>query len=288
MNPKTCKSFLFCPEERTLVLMKAGYPIQECKKCGHRFTEVQEAAIHLQEVYSDDYFYGGKQGYPNYLDEKDNLFKAGQKYAKIIAKYAQPGEVLDVGCAAGFILKGFEKAGWHCHGIEPNDTMASYGRNELNLDIQTGSLETFKPNQKFDLINLIQVIGHLYDFDKALINVADLLNPGGLVLVESWNMKSSIARLMGKDWHEYSPPSVVHWFSDKTLAQAFSYYGFMLLKKGRPSKKININHGLSLIDESFPEFIFKKTLLKIFSQVVGKFNIPYPPIDLKWYLFKKL
>jgi len=33
-------------------------------------------------------------------------------------------KVLDIGCAAGFILKGFEDSGWICRGIEPNETMA--------------------------------------------------------------------------------------------------------------------------------------------------------------------
>jgi 2-polyprenyl-3-methyl-5-hydroxy-6-metoxy-1,4-benzoquinol methylase len=63
---------------------------------------------------------------------------------------------------------------------------------------------------RFDLINMIQVIEHVYDLDKALQNVARLLKEDGLVLVESWNMKSIVARMMGKRWPEYNPPSVVH------------------------------------------------------------------------------
>ena len=166
--------------------------------------------------------------------------------------------------------------------------MASYGRNELHLNIQTSGLETYQAHEKFDLVNLIQVIGSLYDLDKSLFITSNLLNQGGFVLVESWDMKSLVARLMGKNWHEYCPPSVITWFSDKTLVQLFKYYGFGLVDKGRPTKKININHGISLFDESFPGFIFKKSILKFFSRTVGKYNIRYPPVDLKWYLFKKL
>ena len=84
--------------------------------------------------------------------------------------------------------------------------MASHGRNKFKLDIKTGSIETFETSERFDLINLIQVIGHVYDVDKALQNVAHLLKQQGLVLVESSNLNSAVARILGKRWHEYSPP----------------------------------------------------------------------------------
>ena len=58
------------------------------------------------------------------------LYNYGLRYAKIIAKYSKPGKVLDVGCAAGFILRGFKDSGWDVYGIEPNETMAGYS--ELN------------------------------------------------------------------------------------------------------------------------------------------------------------
>jgi SAM-dependent methyltransferase len=285
---RTCTSIINCGEEKVLLLTKNGYPIKECKRCGHRFTQLQDVKNHLKEVYSDDYFFAGKDGYPDYLREKDLLYKSGLNYSKIIAKYTKPGRVLDVGCAAGFILKGFEKSGWECYGVEPNDTMANYGRTELKLNIQTGGLETYDSGRKFDLVNLTQVIGSLYDLDKSLSTVSNLLDKDGMVMVESWDMKSFIARVMGKNWHEYCPPSVVTWFSDSTLIQLFEYYGFKLKAKGRPVKRININHGISLFDESFPKFPFKKPILKFFSRVIGKYNMRYPPFDLKWYLFSKV
>ncbi len=288
MNPRTCESFLNCTEERKIILTKKGHPIKQCNKCGHRFTKIENAENHLNEVYSDAYFFEGKDGYPNYLEEKDLLFKSGTNYARILSKYMKPGEVLDVGCAAGFILKGLETAGWHCHGVEPNDKMAAYGRNELKLDIKTGGLEDYKSDIKFDLISMIQVIGHFFDLDKAIENSSNLLNQHGFVLVESWDMNSFMAKMMGSNWHEYSPPSVINWFSDDTLQQLFNYHGLSLVAKGHPSKKININHGISLVDESFPKFIFKKPILNFFSRLLGKYNVPYPAVDLKWYLFKKL
>lgn len=285
---RNCTTFLNCKEEEATYLEKNGFLIKECKVCRHRFSKIPEVKNHIKEVYSDDYFLAGKQGYPNYLNEKDILIKSGIKYAKLISKYTAPGKVLDVGCAAGFILKGFEQSGWQCSGVEPNNTMASFGRNELNLDIVTGNLESFETNERFNLINMIQVIGHFINLDEAFKNLSLLLIQNGLVLVESWDMASGYAKLMGKNWHEYSPPSVINWFSDKTLIQLFNHYNFELVAKGRPSKKINIEHGFSLFDEITPEFFFKKKLINFSKQAIGKYNIIYPPLDIKWYLFKKM
>ncbi|MEP7166124.1 MAG: class I SAM-dependent methyltransferase [Ferruginibacter sp.] len=284
---KVCSSFLDCTEERIPLFTRKGYLIKECKTCGHRFTEIKDIDNHLAEAYSDDYFFEGKDGYPNYLEEKDMLLKSGAKYTRVIAKYIKPGKVLDVGCAAGFILKAFDNAGWECYGVEPNDSMASYGRKELGLDIRTGGMETFNPDQKFDLINLIQVIGSLYDLDKAMENISKLSKKDGLVLVESWDRESLAARFFGRNWHEYCPPSVVHWYSDKTLNQLFNYHGFKIIAKGRPSKTINLKHGLAIIAENSAKSKLKKRLFNFLSRTLGNVAVPYPPVDVKWYLFKK-
>ena len=273
--------------ERLSFLVKDGHTIYDCKQCGHRFLEIKDYDNHVHEVYSDDYFFEGGQGYPNYLEQKDILTRYGINYAKILAKYRKPGKVLDVGCAAGFILNGYVQSGWEGYGIEPNKTMVEYGRKNLHLDITNAVLESFKSTRKFDLISLIQVIGHLHDLDKSMELLNDLLNEEGYILVESWDMNSLFAKIMGKHWHEYSPPSVVNWFSDKTLTQLFSFYGFKLISKGRPLKKVSVEHGISLVKATTPEFYLKNKVLDFFNKKLGKYNLPYPPLDLKWYLFQK-
>lgn len=284
---KNCTSIKTCEEKRKLLFEKDGYNIFSCERCSLTFTEIKDTETHVEKVYSDEYFFEGKAGYPNYLIEKDLLYNYGLRYAKIISRYIKPGSLLDIGCAAGFIMKGFEDASWKVNGIEPNNTMAAYGRENLNLDIQTGSFENFTTTNKFDLVTMIQVIGHFYDIDKALLRIKSLLKQDGLVLVESWNKDSLVAKMMGKNWHEYSPPSVVNWFSDETLAGLFSSYGFRLVAKGYPPKKISIKHAISLLKEKSPDFFLVRKFYSGLERLVGKLNINYPPLDVKWYLFKQ-
>lgn len=289
MLKKTCGSVLNCSEEKALYLVKNGYEIRQCKKCGHRFIQLETMENRLQEVFSDAYFFDPKEGcYPDYFLGKDIMLRSGAEYAKIVSKYIKPGKLLDVGCAAGFILKGFENAGWSGKGLEPNDTMASYGRKELNLDIITGGFEEFVTTEKFDLVNWIQVMCTFHDVDKAIINLHSMLNENGLALVESWDMNSLAAKMMGKYWHEYCPPSVLNWYSDRTLTELFQYHNFELVAKGRPVKRIMINLALARFDEGSPKFPLKKSMLKFFDKTLGKYSMRYPPVDVKWYIFRKI
>ena len=282
-----CKIYEECYEDKILLMNKNNYPIFDCQRCLRRYSVINNSEIHLSQVYSDDYFFEGKDGYSDYLEEKDILFNTGVRYAKKIGKHSKPGRILDVGCAAGFILNGFESAGWKGQGIEPNATMAAYGKKELNLDIHVGGLEDFNSDQKFDLVSLIQVIGHFYDIDRSMENISNLLRPNGLVLVESWDMKSLIARLFGKNWHEYSPPSVINWFSDKSLKNLFKNYGFKLIDSGYPVKKIALTHAFSLVENKLPNFLLKDKIFHFMTNSLRKMVFIYPPFDLKWYIFQK-
>lgn len=275
------------PEKKQFLFEKKGIPILNCNDCDHRFAKIENINGHVSAVYSDSYFYDGNDGYPNYLEEENILRSSGKRYARIISRFTKPGEMLDVGSAAGFILSGFREAGWNCEGIEPNDTMAGFGRNHLSLNISTGSFEQFKSRKKYDLITLIQVIGHFYNLNKAILNVSEYLKPGGLALIESWNRNSLYARVMGRNWPEYSPPSVLHYFSDTTLTKLMNSVGLHLIGKGHPIKQINLKHAASLIESKLPESHLKRKLFSCFSGVAGKLPLLYPFLDLKWYLFQK-
>ncbi len=189
----------------------------------------------MEDIYGDDYFVGGGAGYDDYFAEGEMLIRHGRRYAKILARHAQPGTVLDVGAAAGFILRGPIEAGWRGQGLEPNRTMVAYGLSDVGVNINCGTLEDMAQSnltddvssrESYDLISMIQVVAHFYDLDRAFRCASSLTRPGGLWLIETWNRSSLTARLLGRWWHEYSPPSVVRWFDPDELARVVARYGF--------------------------------------------------------------
>ncbi len=242
--------------------------------------------MHLSQVYSDSYFTDGKDGYPDYLLEQEILIEHGYWYSKIISKYSPPGRMLDVGAAAGFIMLGFKNSGWECTGLEPNQHMVDYGRDQLRLDMKCGYIENINTDEQYDLVSLIQVIGHVFNLDLALQNISKIIKNKGLLLVECWDRGSLAARFQGRKWQEYSPPSVINWFTKKCLNQKINQYGFKLIRQGRPKKRISFKHAISILTNKFPVFKFLCRFLKI---ILGNkdFFITYPPIDIFYSIYKK-
>src|SRR4051794_15937989 len=102
-----------------------GYAVLDCTTCGHRFADIAADEAHVAAVYDDSYFNGGGAGYSDYLIEGEMLRKRGQIYADRLEKTVKKkGRMLDVGAAAGFILKGFIDRGWEGIGLEPNVAIA--------------------------------------------------------------------------------------------------------------------------------------------------------------------
>lgn len=275
-------SCVFCGRTASQFMEKRGIAILHCSGCEHLFADLSLAHDHVENVYGSDYFFGGKDGYPNYLDEAPLLEQRGRRYARLLRRYTEPGEQLDVGAAAGFILKGFEAGGWSGTGLEPNAEMVQFGNEKLGLELIRGTLETCNLKRQFDLVSLIQVVAHLNDLPTAFTKLRSLTRDGGLLLVETWNQKSLTARLLGKYWHEYSPPSVLHWFTPDRLADVLRQYGFERVAQGRTLKWISLRHAVSLSSFVLGDGVSKRLQEKIPTSL----RVPYPSEDLFWGIYR--
>lgn len=273
-----------CKSPSRQVFQKHGYWIYDCERCQHRFVPIAATSQHVAQVYDDSYFNSTGAGYPDYLGESDMLIAHGRRYGKLLTRYMQPGTVLDIGAAAGFILKGLTESGWEGAGIEPNANMAHHARNVLGLDVTAGALEDFQTAQTYDLVTMIQVAAHFYDVPRALAKAAAMTKPGGYWLVETWNRDSFVARGLGQNWHEYSPPSVLHWWTPAVLRDTVREYGFETIAQGRPEKWLNGAHAKSLV-----QFKLEKSPLRVLlGMIPDKLPIPYPTFDLFWALYRKV
>ncbi len=269
-----------CESPSNFVFPAKGINVRDCVVCNHRFAELDSADDLVSEVYDDSYFKGGGAGYPDYAAEADLLIKRGRMYADVIKRYTRAGTMLDVGSACGYLLKGFLDRGWRGIGLEPNESMVRAARRDMGVPVLQGTLESIESEGRFDLVTMIQVIGHFYDPAKAFKIAGSLLNENGLMLVEAWNRASFAAKVFGKRWHEYSPPSVRQWYSPASLTCFLEQLGFDLIANGRPAKHISGGHAKSLLKYHMGES-------RVFNVIPDKARIPYPGGDLFWGLYRK-
>jgi SAM-dependent methyltransferase len=278
---------VICQQPSQRLFNTAGYSIRQCAACDHQFAELPETAGHVKRHYDDGYFTGGGAGYSDYRREERLLVHRGRWYARLMARYCRPGSICDVGAAAGFTLVAFRELGWRAFGIEPNRSMGDFARQQFGLDVITGSFEDSPIDDDFDLVTMLQVLPHFIDPAGALLKAARLIKPGGHLLIETWDRGSWTARLLGKSWHEYNPPSVLHWFTRTGLVQLAQKAGFEQVAVGRPSKWIDAAHAKTVLRNKANGSALNSIALGFARLIPDRLALPYIATDLFWIVLRR-
>ncbi|MEX2264596.1 MAG: class I SAM-dependent methyltransferase [Bryobacteraceae bacterium] len=221
------------------------------------------------------------------MSEADILRAHGRNYARLMGRFMKPASVLDVGAAAGFVLKGFIDSGWTGKGIEPNARMAGFARTELGLNVDLAPLESYSGAERFNLIVMIQVVAHFFDVRRAFEAAAGLTRPNGFWLIETWDRKSWTARILGKHWYEYSPPSVLRWFTPDDLKRLAKQFGFEEVARGHPVKRISGAHAKSLLQYKLSKHWLGSVTVRAMEIIPNRLVLPHPSEDLFWMLLQK-
>lgn len=97
-----------------------------------------------------------------------------------------PMRVLDAGCGWGITLEALEKAGFESTGLDVSprilDRLDAPGRQLVEADLTQPWPKNSVP-ETFDAVLALDVIEHLDDDRAALENIAELVKPGGLLVV---------------------------------------------------------------------------------------------------------
>jgi SAM-dependent methyltransferase len=226
-----------------------GHAIAACGACGVAYTETEEGGPDPETMYSEGYFTEGGAGYPDYVrDEPTHRRQARATLRKLGALGIAPGRLLDVGCAAGFFLDEARLAGWDVQGCDVSAYAAEHARTALGLDVRKGRFSDLAlPAGDFDVVTLLNVFEHLPDPRRVVAALERIVRPGGHVVIETWDRGSTVARLMGRRWHQYAPPTVLFFYDRASLGRLFGGDAWEAFRWTRASKWISLAHGLSLL-----------------------------------------
>lgn len=219
---------------------RGTFPLVECRGCGLRFLSVQPAPAALGELYSAEYFERDFRCGRSETDVYDEAMYRAEDDGLLaeFARYRSPGRLLEVGCAAGWLLKHAAERGWKVQGVELSDAAVAHART-LGLDVHHGELHgAALPGGSFDLAYMGDVLEHVPDCRGVLAEVARVLRPGGVLYLRGPATTNSLARALalaaygalGREIVLREPPYHLWEFTPRPLAALFRAVGLEVVE----------------------------------------------------------
>lgn len=228
--------------ERTLKFRDPPFEVVTCSGCGLVYVTPRLQGQALIDVYGEGYWKSDDpkaRGYADYAREAALYLRTFEKRMALVQRWLpHAARILDVGCAAGYFLRVVQRHGHDVHGVELSPAIAHEAVKALGAErVHIGTLDTavaamdYQP-ASFDLITMWDVVEHIPDPQPVLRRVRELLQPSGHLLLETQNVASRWARLLGRNWHHYKHAEHLYHFSPDTIRRLLGDCGFRLVDIG--------------------------------------------------------
>jgi 2-polyprenyl-3-methyl-5-hydroxy-6-metoxy-1,4-benzoquinol methylase len=113
--------------------------------------------------------------------------------------------------------------------LELSKYVVDYAKYRLGLNVVQGTIDDAKfPNAFFDMITLWDVFEHTKNPMQVLAECRRIMRPGGVLIIETLNVDSFLARILRSRWPLYTPPYHLSYFSRRTIGLALHENGFNL------------------------------------------------------------
>lgn len=246
-----------CGDRRSGAFDVGTYTYAVCGKCNSAWlTPIPDDS---ESLYGAGYFDGASSdGYWDYAGDAVLLrANSSDRIARAGDVTAERPTLLDIGCAFGYGLDAGRDEGWNVIGVEASSHARAVAQNSGHQVVAT--ISEVPDGCVADLVIFGQVLEHMPDPLGELRAARERMAADGLILVETWNRDSRIARVMGHRWQQVSPPSVVHLFTEKGLLALLRRVGFTGVYVEPWSKRISVATVLGIAQGKAPS-VFRKPL----------------------------
>lgn len=218
------------------------YRVVRCDDCSMVWVTPRFDDEALREVYGEDYWQSESpktKGYSDYAKDADLYLKTFRRRHRLVRRYLPQGQarILDVGCAAGYFLRVMAEKGHEVRGVEVSDAIAARAVEHLGADrVHIGTLDSVPEDKQgyargsFDLVTMWDVIEHVPDPKQLLEEAKAMLRPGGHLILETQNVDSRFATLLGLKWHHFKHQEHIFHFNPGTVRRVLEQAGFEVVK----------------------------------------------------------
>lgn len=252
-NIQTTVSIPDCPvcghESCEHAVEQRGFHVYNCSVCETLFVHPRPDEQFLRNWYGEE---EKKKRWNNDLQQaieanhKQNEFNYSHYY-KILQESVQlsgKGKVLDIGCYDGLFLQRFKTLGYECTGIDLNEGLLRYGRENYDLDLRCGTVFDFHfPANTFNIIIFHQVLEHQADPVAFIAEVKRILSDDGIIFFSVPNAGALRYQLQRQFLHAgginsmLDLPNHLYYFSKrslKTLLDNIKFTAIIIKSYGQP------------------------------------------------------
>lgn len=262
---------------------------------GHRYVKCDACGAALlatvpkgdpASLYDAGYFvrHDDRGGYVDYeRDEPLHRANARRRVARCLETLGPVtgGEchpAIDVGCASGYTLDAFGASGFRAIGVDISDWALARCA-ELGHEAVRTLDEAIDRAGSADVVSFFQSLEHLDDPARAVGLASGVLRSGGVVIIETWDRRSMVARLLGARWHQVNPPTVLHHFTRDGLSRPLVANGFDVRAISTTSKLVSPELLMGVLTQRSRRFSgYAVRLLRAIR--VSRLPIPYRAGDL--------
>ena len=202
-------------------------------------SDAAPVVVVIHEIYGAEYWRSDTprtKGYANYTEDERLYLKTFRRRMKFVDRFIpERARVLDVGCAAGYFLRVMRDRGHDAYGIEVSEAIASEAVERVGEGrIHVGTLGSVPEarqgfaHESFDLVTLWDVLEHIPDPQSLLRQARSMLKPDGCLIVETQNVDSRFATMLGPRWHHYKHQEHIYHFNPATARRLLEQSGFAI------------------------------------------------------------
>ena len=220
-----CKSngfsdFLTCKD---YTASKENFSIVRCTACDFVFTNPRPKQDEIGRYYQVENYIshtGTQTGLVNKLYHFARRFTLKQKL-DLVNSLVKKGALLDIGCGTGNFLQVVKSNGWRVTGVEPDPSAKKLAIETCGETIHEESFLLKEHSTKFDIITMWHVLEHVHELDQRIIQLKNLLQPNGRIIVAVPNCASKDAKHYGAYWGAYDVPRHLYHFKPQDIKTLF-------------------------------------------------------------------
>jgi SAM-dependent methyltransferase len=155
-----------------------AWSVVQCRRCSLGYLNPRPTTSEMARYYPETYFAHRTASNP--------------RYARQAARIGgEAGDLLEIGDARGDFLRIMQRRGWRVVGLEPSSAM---GAGDVTILRARFPAECPLPKESFDVIAAWSVFEHLHDRGTAFNRCAEVLRPGGRLVIQVPNFASIQSR----------------------------------------------------------------------------------------------